>query len=175
MAKSHSSFNEEIFVPCTGSLEHAPVPGKSVSSPSCGSLSQSELVKEAISDPSFLKQVRGLEAMLRVRARAVAPGGAHSDAGVLPVSSGRAACKTDSIDAWFETSALSMMEFFLVLLLVPVLTLWSPARPASARVLRPTSAIFEMVWGLRLILSVSWSRRCTMLSLLRLRSMWSES
>ena len=107
MAKGHSSSNEEMFVnfsPRTGSLEHAPVPGTSVSSPSCGSLSQSELVKEAFSDPSFLKQVRGLEAMLRVRARAVAPDGAHSDAGVLPVSSGRAACKTDSIDALFETS-----------------------------------------------------------------------
>ena len=46
--------------------------------------SQSELVKEAFSDPSFLKQVRVLEAMLRVRARA------HSDSGVQPVSSGRA-------------------------------------------------------------------------------------
>ena len=104
MAKGHSSFNEEIFVPPTGSLEHALVPGKSVSSPLCGSLSQSELVKEALSDPSFLKQVRGLEAMLCVRARAVAPDGAHSDAGVSPVSSGRAARKTDSIDALFETS-----------------------------------------------------------------------
>ena len=82
MAKGHSSFNEEIFVNFSsrsGSLEHAP--GTSVSSPSCGSLSQSELVMEAFSDPSFLKQVRRLEAMLRVRERAVARDGAHSDAG----------------------------------------------------------------------------------------------
>ena len=70
-----------------------------------------ELVKEAFSDPSFLEQVRGLEAMLRVRARAVAPcvtsaarsvqqpscddvadgtDGVHSDAGVLRVHSGGA-------------------------------------------------------------------------------------
>ena len=34
---------------------------------------ESELVKEAFSDPCFLKQVRGLEAMLRVRDR-VSPG-----------------------------------------------------------------------------------------------------
>ena len=45
---------------------------------------ESELVKEAFSDPCFLKQVRGLEAMLRVRARsspgsnAIAAAGANS-------------------------------------------------------------------------------------------------
>ena len=87
VAKGHSSFNEEIFdnfSSRSGSLDHAPVPGSSVSSPSCGSFPQSELVKQAFSDPSFLKQVRGLEAMLRVRARS------HSGSGFLPVSFGRA-------------------------------------------------------------------------------------
>ena len=87
VAKGHSSFNEESFVkfsPQSGSLNHSPVTGKSVCSPSSASFSQSELVKEAFSDPSFLQQVRGLEAMLRVRERA------HSEFGVEPVSSGRA-------------------------------------------------------------------------------------
>ena len=85
VAKGHSSFNEEIFDTFSsrsGSLDHALVPGSSVSSPSCGSFSQSELVKEAFSDPSFLKQVRGLEAMLRVRARS------HFESGIQRVSSG---------------------------------------------------------------------------------------
>ena len=42
---------------------------------------ESELVKEAFSDPCFLKQVRGLEAMLRVRAgRCVSPGSADTAA-----------------------------------------------------------------------------------------------
>ena len=87
VAKGHSSFNEEIFdnfSSQSGSLDHAPVPGSSVSSPSCGSCSQSELVKQAFSDPRFLKQVRGLEALLRVRARS------RSESGVQLVSSGRA-------------------------------------------------------------------------------------
>ena len=72
VAKGHSSFNEEIFhnfSSRSGSLDHAPIPGSSVSSPSCGSFSQSELANQAFSDPSFLNQVRGLEIMLRVRAR----------------------------------------------------------------------------------------------------------
>ena len=101
-AKGHSSFTEEMFVkfsPRSGSLDHASVPGKSVSSPSCASFSQSEWVKEAFSDPSFLQQVRGLEAMLRVRERAVA----HSDAGC-------AALKTDSIDSLFESSGTGCDE-----------------------------------------------------------------
>ena len=82
VAKGHSSFNEESFVqysPQSGSLTHSPVTGKLVCSPSSASFSQSELVKEAFSDPGFLQQVRGLEAMLRVRER-----------GGDPVSSGRA-------------------------------------------------------------------------------------
>ena len=82
VAKGHSSFNEESFVkfsPPSGSLNHSPVTGKSACSPLSASFSQSELVKEAFSDPSFLQQVRGLEAMLRVRER-----------GGEPVSSGRA-------------------------------------------------------------------------------------
>ena len=126
--------NEEIFVKFSsrsGSLDHVLVPGKSVSSPS-----QSELVKEAFSDPSFLKQLRGLEAMLRVRERAVA----HSDAG-------RAARKFDSTDSLFGHLVLVAIKLLLVLLLVPVLTLWPPARPASARVLRPTSTTLKWVLG----------------------------
>ena len=102
VAKGHSSFNEEIFVkfsPQSASLDHSPVIGKSVSSPSCASFSQSELVKEAFSDPSFLLQVRGLEAMLRVRERAVA----H------PVT-GRAAFETDSNDLLSESSGAGCHE-----------------------------------------------------------------
>ena len=41
VAKGHSSFNDEVFDDFSariGSLEHAPVPGKPVGSPSCGSL-----------------------------------------------------------------------------------------------------------------------------------------
>ena len=76
-----------------------------------GNLVLPELVKEAFSDPSFLQQVRGLEATLRVRGRAVATSaasaawsvqqpscddfadgtdGVRSDAGVLRVHSGSA-------------------------------------------------------------------------------------
>ena len=102
------------FSPQSGSLNHSPVTGKSVSSPSRASFSQSELVKEAFSDPSFLQQVRGLEAMLRVRERAVA----HPDAG-------RAAFETDSIDSLSESSGAGCDEVAPRSVAgVRVLTLW---------------------------------------------------
>ena len=91
MAKGHSSFNK--FSPQSGSLDHSPVTGTIVSPPPRASGFQSELVMEAFSDPSFLLQVRGLEAMLRVRERAVA----H------PVT-GRAAVEYDSNDLLSESS-----------------------------------------------------------------------
>ena len=102
MARGHSNFNEQVFVkfsPQSGSLDHSQVTGTIVSPPPRASGSQSELVKDAFSDPSFLLQVRGLEATLRVRERAVA----H------PVT-GRAAFETDSNDLLSESSGAGCHE-----------------------------------------------------------------
>ena len=85
VANGHSSFNK------LSSLDHSPVTGTIVNPPPRVSGIQSDLVTEAFSDPSFVLQVRGLEAMLRVRERAVA----H------PVT-GRAAFETDSNDLLSE-------------------------------------------------------------------------
>ena len=51
------------------SLDHSPVTGTSVKPSLRASGNQSDLVMEAFLDPSFVSQVRGLEAMLRVRER----------------------------------------------------------------------------------------------------------
>ena len=63
VAKGHSSFNKFV------SLDHSPVTGTSVKPSLRASGNQSDLVTEAFLDPSFVSQVRGLEAMLRVRER----------------------------------------------------------------------------------------------------------
>ena len=63
MAKGHSSFNKFV------SLDHSPVTGAAVNPSLRASANQSDLVTEAFLDPSFVSQVRGLEAMLRVRER----------------------------------------------------------------------------------------------------------
>ena len=129
VAKGHSSFNEEVFVkfsPQYGSLDHSPVTGTIVSPPPRASGIQSELVKEAFSDPSFLLQERGLEAMLRVRERVVA----H------PVT-GRAAFETDSNDLLSESSHAGGHEVAL--------------RSVAGR---PTSATLRWTLDLRLMFSV---------------------
>ena len=63
VAKGHSSFNKFVF------LDHSPVTGAVVNPSLRASGNQSDLVREAFLDPSFVSQVRGLEAMLRVRER----------------------------------------------------------------------------------------------------------
>ena len=72
MAKGHSSFNKFV------SLDASPVTGTSfgVSGP------LSDLVTEAFLDPSFVSQVRGLEAMLRVRER-IGPAAVETDSNGL--------------------------------------------------------------------------------------------
>ena len=63
VGKGHSSFNKFV------SLDHSPVTGAAVKPSLRASGNQSHLVTEAFLDPSFVSQVRGLEAMLRVRER----------------------------------------------------------------------------------------------------------
>ena len=68
MAKGHSSFNKFV------SLDASPVTGTSFGA----SGPPSDLVTEAFLDPSFVSQVRGLEAMLRVRER-IRPAAVETD------------------------------------------------------------------------------------------------
>ena len=76
VAKGHSSFNKFV------SLDHSPVTGAAVNPSLCVSGIQSDLVTEAFSDPSFVSQVRGLEAMLRVR-ECVGPAAFETDSNCL--------------------------------------------------------------------------------------------
>ena len=68
VAKGHSSFNKVV------SLDASPVTGTSFGA----SGPPSDLVTEAFLDPSFVSQVRGLEAMLRVRER-IGPAAVETD------------------------------------------------------------------------------------------------
>ena len=95
VAKGHSSFNKSV------SLDHSPVTGAAVNPPLCVSGIQSDLVTEAFSDPRFVSQVRGLEAMLRVRERV-----------------GRAAFETDSNGLSSELGTVATTLPFDLLLLV---------------------------------------------------------